>query len=47
MVLIADDHDESRRTQRLVLEHFGFAVTEAQNGLDAWPSHSPVTPTSS
>ena len=35
MVLIADDHDESRRTQRLVLEHFGFAVTEAQNGLDA------------
>ena len=35
LVLIADDHDESRLTQRLVLEHFGFAVTEAQNGLDA------------
>ena len=34
-VLIADDHDDSRLTQRLVLEHFGFAVTEAQNGLDA------------
>ena len=34
VVLIVDDHDESRITQRLVLEHFGFAVTEAQNGLD-------------
>jgi CheY-like chemotaxis protein len=33
-VLIVDDHDESRITQRLVLEHFGFCVSEAQNGLD-------------
>lgn len=34
-VLVADDHDESRLTQRLVLEYFGFVVSEARTGLDA------------
>ena len=34
-VLVVDDHDESRFTERLVLEYFGFVVTEARNGLDA------------
>jgi CheY-like chemotaxis protein len=34
-VLVVDDHDESRLTQRLVLEYFGFVVTEARTGLDA------------
>jgi len=34
-VLVVDDHDESRLTERLVLEYFGFVVTEARNGLDA------------
>ena len=34
-VLVADDHDESRITERTVLEYFGFAVTEARTGLDA------------
>jgi CheY-like chemotaxis protein len=35
MVLVAEDHDDTRLAQRLVLEHFGFAVTEARTGLDA------------
>ncbi|MGH2897447.1 MAG: response regulator [bacterium] len=35
MVLVAEDHDDTRVAQRLVLEHFGFAVTEARTGLDA------------
>ena len=30
-----DDHEETRVTERLVLEHFGFAVTEARTGLEA------------
>jgi CheY-like chemotaxis protein len=34
-VLVADDHDETRATQRLILEHFGFAVIEARTGLEA------------
>lgn len=34
-VLVVDDHDESRSTERLVLEYFGFVVTEARTGLDA------------
>lgn len=35
MVLVAEDHDDTRVAQRLVLEHFGFGVTEARTGLDA------------
>ena len=34
-VLVVDDHDESRSTERLVLEYFGFIVQEARTGLDA------------
>jgi two-component system cell cycle response regulator DivK len=34
-VLIADDHDDSRSAQRLVLEDSGFSVIEARSGLDA------------
>lgn len=34
-VLVVDDHEESRLTERLVLEYFGFVVTEATTGLDA------------
>ncbi len=34
-ILIADDHDDTRFAERLVLEHFGFVVHEASTGLDA------------
>jgi two-component system cell cycle response regulator DivK len=34
-VLIADDHDDSRSAERLVLEDAGFSVIEARSGFDA------------
>jgi CheY-like chemotaxis protein len=35
VVLVADDHDDSRIAERIVLEAFGFVVKEARTGLDA------------
>jgi len=35
VVLVADDHDDSRMAERIVLEAFGFVVKEARTGLDA------------
>ncbi|CAN5871334.1 hypothetical protein BH23PLA1_BH23PLA1_11230 [soil metagenome] len=34
-VLVAEDHDSSRKTLTRVLHHFGYHVVEADNGLDA------------
>jgi CheY-like chemotaxis protein len=35
VVLVAEDHDDTRMAQRIVLEAFGFVVKEARTGLDA------------
>ncbi|MGH7620166.1 MAG: response regulator [Gemmatimonadaceae bacterium] len=35
VVLVAEDHDDTRTAQRIVLEAFGFVVKEARTGLDA------------
>ena len=35
VVLIAEDHDDTRMAERIVLEAFGFVVKEARTGLDA------------
>lgn len=35
VVLIAEDHDDTRIAERIVLEAFGFVVKEARTGLDA------------
>ncbi len=35
VVLVADDHDDSRIAERIVLEAFGFVVKEARTGLAA------------
>src|SRR5262249_19577476 len=35
VVLVAEDHDDTRMAERIVLEAFGFVVKEACTGLDA------------
>jgi CheY-like chemotaxis protein len=35
LVLVADDHDDSRDIARMVLESAGYRVTEATTGLEA------------
>jgi len=35
VVLVAEDHDDTRIAERIVLEAFGFVVKEARTGLDA------------
>lgn len=35
LVLVVDDHDDTRLAERIVLEAFGFVVKEARTGLDA------------
>jgi CheY-like chemotaxis protein len=35
VVLVAEDHDDTRVAERIVLEAFGFVVKEARTGLDA------------
>jgi len=35
VVLLAEDHDDSRRVYGLILRHFGYQVEEATNGEDA------------
>jgi two-component system cell cycle response regulator DivK len=35
IVLVAEDHDDTRIAERIVLEAFGFVVKEARTGLDA------------
>jgi CheY-like chemotaxis protein len=35
LVLLAEDHDDTRRVYGLILRHFGFRVEEASNGFDA------------
>jgi CheY-like chemotaxis protein len=34
-ILIADDQDDERAIQRALLEHLGYRVREARDGLDA------------
>lgn len=35
LVLLAEDHDDTRRVYGLILRHFGYRVEEASNGYDA------------
>ena len=35
LVLLAEDHDDTRRVYGLILRHFGYRVEEAANGYDA------------
>ena len=35
VVLLAEDHEDTRRVYGLVLRHFGYRVEEATNGYDA------------
>lgn len=35
VVLLAEDHEDTRRVYGLILRHFGYQVEEAANGLDA------------
>src|SRR5262245_9026453 len=35
IVLLAEDHDDTRRVYGLILRHFGYHVEEATNGHDA------------
>ena len=35
LVLLAEDHDDTRRVYGLILRHFGYRVEEASNGFDA------------
>lgn len=35
VVLLAEDHEDTRRVYGLVLRHFGYNVAEATNGYDA------------
>jgi len=35
LVLLAEDHDDTRRVYGLILRHFGYRVEEAANGFDA------------
>lgn len=35
IILLAEDHDDTRGVYSLILRHFGFQVEEATNGLDA------------
>jgi CheY-like chemotaxis protein len=35
VVLLAEDHEDTRRVYGLVLRHFGYRVAEATNGYDA------------
>jgi CheY-like chemotaxis protein len=35
LVLLAEDHDDTRRVYGLILRHYGYRVEEASNGFDA------------
>jgi len=35
VVLLAEDHEDTRRVYGLILRHFGYCVEEATNGHDA------------
>jgi CheY-like chemotaxis protein len=35
LVLLAEDHDDTRRVYGMILRHFGYRVEEASNGYDA------------
>lgn len=35
MVLLAEDHEDTRHVYGLILRHFGYQVEEATNGLEA------------
>src|SRR3954469_212140 len=35
IILLAEDHDDTRGVYSLILRHFGFQVEEASNGLAA------------
>jgi CheY-like chemotaxis protein len=35
VVLLAEDHEDTRRVYGLILRHFGYEVEEAANGADA------------
>lgn len=35
IIVLAEDHDDTRRVYGLILRHNGYAVEEAANGLDA------------
>jgi CheY-like chemotaxis protein len=35
LVLLAEDHEDTRRVYGLILRHYGYQVEEATNGIDA------------
>jgi CheY-like chemotaxis protein len=35
VVLLAEDHEDTRRVYGLILRHYGYQVEEAANGVDA------------
>jgi len=35
LVLLAEDHEDTRRVYGLILRHYGYRVEEAANGIDA------------
>lgn len=35
LVLLAEDHEDTRRVYGLILRHYGYEVEEAANGIDA------------
>ena len=43
-ILIADDQDDERAIQRTLLEHLGYRVREASDGLDALRQIKAETP---